>query len=103
MNLGRNVLDHESCEPKNLGITSFVSMDDPTKIYLVIFGTYEHLFLLRLLLFGFLSCAFTALPLGKILLHELGLLVVGLHLGREVVIALLDAILIKLLMLNLLG
>lgn len=101
-----NVLDHEGRQAENLRVPSYMGMDYPAKINLIIFGSDEHFLLLLLKLFGvLLRTALAAFPLREILLHKhglLGLTVVGLHLRGEVVVALLEAISVKLLVLLLL-
>jgi hypothetical protein len=80
-------------------------MDYPAKINLIVFGSDKDFLLLLLKLLGILLTTFVDFSLRKILLHQhslFGLTIVRLHLCCEVVIALLDAILIKLLMLLLL-
>lgn len=105
LDFGRNVLDHEGRQAKNLRVPSFVPMDYPAKINLIVFGSDKDFLLLLLKLLGILLTTFVDFSLRKILLHQhslFGLTIVRLHLCCEIVIALLDAILIKLLMLLLL-
>ena len=105
LDFGRNVFDHEGRQAENLLVPSFVRMDYPAKVNLIVFGSDEDFLLLLLNLFAILWSTVVGFPLRKILLHQhslFGLAFVRLHLCCEIVIALLDTILIKLFMLGLL-